>query len=154
MCESGMNESSRCFGPMGKICRAASAFESTLRCVSIAPLGSPVVPEVNTISARSSPSRSAAGSGVRPLARSGSFSMSCSGMPSVSARSRVCADTIAAVARVRSTILRAKSGRELTSSGTSTAPRRRAARRPIPYSGRLTPQTMTRSPRAIPESAR
>src|SRR5438477_650127 len=69
MCESGRKERRRIFGPMGKTCAAEIAFERTLRCVSIAPFGSPVVPEVKTTSARSSRVVGALSSGARAKAR-------------------------------------------------------------------------------------
>jgi len=80
--------------------------------------------------------------------------MSKSGMPSASARPRVCRDTTAALARVRAQIFWTNSTVELTSSGTRTAPMRRSASIAIPYSGRFTPSVMTRSPLRTPESTK
>ncbi len=62
MCDSGRIESSRVSGPIGTTLRSDEAFVAMLRCVSITPFGSPVVPDVNTISARESGSTSGRGS--------------------------------------------------------------------------------------------
>jgi hypothetical protein len=80
--------------------------------------------------------------------------MSNSGRPKASARSRVCCDTTTELARVRLAIFSANSAVEFTSRGTTIAPVRSAANIAIPYSGRLTPNVMTRSPLRTPSSLR
>ena len=150
MCESGRTERRRSFAPKGKTSTRARALDATLPWVSITPFGSPVVPEVNMTSSRSSVARSAAGSGSVARARSGSDSIRITGRPSrrpmlLSGATR--GRPSAASARRPSPRSRRCSR---TSSGTPTWPAWARARNPSPHSGRLTAQITTRSPRVAP----
>ena len=83
MCERGRIERRRSSGWKGKTSSSAVALATRLPCVSIAPFGSPVVPEVKTTSTRSLAAITAGvGSGAASRARSGSDSIRTSGRPS------------------------------------------------------------------------
>ena len=138
----------------GKTCRKAVALAIRLAWVSIAPFGSPVVPEVKTTSTRSRGPIGCVAIGVASRARSGSDSMSTTGRPRPSASGAVWVEASTSLARVRRAILATKSGWLRMSTGTSTIPACRAPKKPIAHSGRLTAQISTRSPRSRPCSAR
>jgi hypothetical protein len=81
---------SRSRGPIGNTRAQASALASRLPCEIMAPLGSPVVPLVKTISARSPDWTGPAGSGSARRAASRSDSIQTIGRPSEWAPSAVC----------------------------------------------------------------
>ena len=98
------------------------AHEIRLPWLSIAPFGSPVVPLVNTISARVSAPISCAGSGSARLAWSGSDSIQRIGRPSARADASVWREAMTSLGCVWSTILRPNSTVCRTSIGTATPP--------------------------------
>jgi hypothetical protein len=130
------------------------ALESRLPWLSIAPFGSPVVPLVNTISARLSRVTAFGESGSARRASSGRLSTQTIGSPSWLAEASVWRLAMTSLASVWATIFCPKSTVWRTSSGTATAPRCWIAKNAIPHSGRLTDQTITRSPGPMPASAR
>ena len=86
----------------------AVAHASRLPWLSIAPFGSPVVPLVNTISARVAPSIGAAGRGSARRARSGRASIQTIGRPRARADASVWREARTSFAPVCWTILRAE----------------------------------------------
>ena len=120
----------------------------------IAPFGSPVVPLVKTISARSSGRTAAAGSGSARRARSGRDLDPDDGQAEGPAPAAVCRLARTRLAPVRWPTLASE---VLGVTHVERDGRRRQggrARKAMPHSGRLTAQMMTRSPCVTPASAR
>ncbi len=142
-------------GPNRQISWSATAFDSRLACVSIAPFERPVVPEVYSIAARSSAPRSITPSnGDAASARAAKLPVPSTSSPSTGT------DRWSSVAgRATTSAGVASSTKNSTSvavyavlSGRNTAPMRRHARYNATASGDLSICTTTRSPTETPRS--
>ena len=152
MCESGRIERIRVSVPSGTTPCSEVLFDTMLRWLSMTPLGSPVLPEVNTISASPSGSVCGGGATAAPAARSTSDSTVTTGSSSLLADFRVGIDASTSFGRVCAASLEAKASVERTSMGTEMARAHCAPSEAMPHSGRGTAQMRTRSPGPTPAS--
>ena len=146
---SGSRLSMRNEGSPGITCCTECRLAIRLPCVSSTPLASPVVPEVNMISARSSPPRDAGGAAGRPYispSRSSNRIAGTSSAPSPPVAREVNASTGAVLA----TTWRTKSAVERRSRGTRIAPMRRHPKNANTQCGAFGPHSTTRSPLPTP----
>ena len=127
---------------------------SRLRWLSIAPFGSPVVPLVKTISARSSGATARRRQRLRRRARSGSVSTRTTGRPERAGGLLGLArgDDERAPPSARRSCARTRPGGGRRA-GRRRRRRGRAAKKARPHSGRFTDQMIARSPGARPSSA-
>ena len=147
---SGSMDTRRYDGSPGMNWRMESRFERRFLCVSITPFGSPVVPDVNMISARPSGSSSTGDGSPRPSQSESTSSKSMVSRPSSLCTAGVTRDANISRGSVCAAMLRAKSAVLRTSSGTATAPALRHAKKASTHCGQFGPQMRTRSPFWIP----
>ena len=122
-----------------------------LPCVSSTPLASPVVPEVNMISARSSPPREAGAASGRWYIRPSRSSNRIAGRSS-SASPTIAREVNASTGSVLAVTCCTKSAVERMSRGTRMAPMRRHPKKANTQCGAFGPHRMTRSPLPTPRS--
>ncbi len=154
MWESGRIERIRVSVPSGTTPCSEVLFATMLRWLSMTPFGSPVLPEVNTISASAPGSVWGAGAAAAPTARSTSDSTVITGSSSRLAAFRVGIDASTSFGLVCAASLEAKTSVERTSMGTEMARAHWAPSEAMPHSGRGTAQMSTRSPGPTPASPR
>ena len=152
MCESGSIERIRVSLPSGTTPRSDVLFDTMLRWLSMTPFGSPVLPEVKTISASSSGSVWGRGAATAPDARSTRDSTVITGSSRRLAALSVGCDASTSLGLVCAASLAAKTSVERTSMGTEMARAHWAPSDAMPHSGRGTAQIRTRSPGVTPAS--
>ena len=143
-------ESRRVSGPSGTTLRRLAALVAMLPWLSMTPFGSPVVPEVKTISASVSGVTCGRGSGSAFRAGSTSDSTVSTGSSRRPAAFIVGSDARTSLDRVCSASLRTSSSVLRTSTGTAMPSAHSSPRKASAHSGRFTAQISTRSPGSTP----
>ena len=122
--------------------------------VSITPFGSPVVPDVNMISATSSLETPGSGGSGNALVSCARSSNRTSGMSSASPPPGVNRETNASDGPALETTFATKSSGDRRSSGTAITPARMQPKKEMTHCGQLGPHSSARSPFFRPRSRR